>query len=99
MTDAWQPWPDGRPPQQWEDGPVRESHFWNLMTDEFGGGYAASVGRDVHLTALDGRTAVEALAAGVPAREVWLAVCDTMDIPPERRLGVDRPAREDVPEV
>ena len=83
----------------WHDAPVRISHFWDLMSDEFGSGYARSVGRDVHLSAVGGRTAVEALDAGVPARDVWRAVCDAMDVPPQRRLGIDRPAREDVPEV
>lgn len=78
---------------------MRESHFWTLMADEFGEGYAESVARDLHLSPLEGRTAHEALAAGIPAREVWQAVCVAMDVPPQRRLGIDRPAREDVPEV
>jgi hypothetical protein len=45
------------------------------------------------MSALGGRTAVEALEAGVPPREVWLALCDDMDVPEERRHGRDLPPR------
>ncbi|MEO7070674.1 MAG: DUF3046 domain-containing protein, partial [Nostocoides sp.] len=38
---------------------------------------------------LDGRTADAALAAGVPPRAVWLALCEAMDVPERRRLGRD----------
>ena len=72
---------------------VRESEFWMLMDDEFGEAYAAVVARSQHMGALDGRTAQEAIDAGVPPRRVWEALCDHMGIPPERRLGKDRPLR------
>ena len=52
------------------------------MDDEFGPGYAASLAHDQALDALGGRTAEEALGAGVPPREVWLALCDALDVPP-----------------
>jgi len=32
-------------------------------------------------------TAEQALDAGVPRRDVWLAVCDDFGVPPERRHG------------
>ena len=50
---------------------------------------------DLVLSALGDRTAAEALAAGLPPREVWLALCAETDVPPERRYGVGRlePAR------
>ncbi len=73
---------------------VRLSHFWTLMAEEFGPTYAASLSRDHALDALAGRTAAEALEAGVPPREVWLALCDDLDVPPERRHGRDRPPRK-----
>ncbi|PIJ31082.1 signal transduction histidine kinase, partial [Leucobacter sp. OLES1] len=38
------------------------------------------------LTALDG-TADAAIERGVPAREVWVAVCEDLDVPPSRRYG------------
>ncbi len=72
-------------------GGVRESEFNRLMADEFGDAYGSMVASSHVFGALDGRTANEALAAGVPARRVWLAVCDAFDIPEERRLGRDRP--------
>ncbi len=62
--------------------------------DEFGEGYAATLTRTQHLTSLDGRTADEAIEAGIPPRTVWLALCDAMDVPESRRLGHDvRPHR------
>jgi hypothetical protein len=70
-------------------GVVRISHFWALMDDEFGPSYAGTLARDHVLGALGQRTAVAALADGVPPREVWLALCDDLDVPPERRLGRD----------
>jgi hypothetical protein len=63
------------------------------MRDEFGASYAASLASDLVVGALDGRTADAALAAGVPPQQVWRAVCDAAGVPPERRLGRDRPTR------
>ena len=51
---------------------VRLSQFWILMEDEFGPTYAVSLARDLALDALGGRTAQEALDAGLPPRDVWL---------------------------
>ena len=72
---------------------MRHSTFWDLMSDEFGAGYAPSLARSQVLSALGDRTAAEALDAGTPPREVWLALCDAMDVPESRRHGRDRPAR------
>lgn len=64
------------------------------MDEEFGSGYSRVLAADLVLTSLDGRTAVEALKAGVPPKAVWLAVCDMQDVPPQRRLGRDiKPTR------
>lgn len=68
---------------------MRESHFRILMAAEFGSGYARSVARDQVLGALSGRTADEALAAGVAPATVWAALCEAMDVPAERQLGGD----------
>jgi hypothetical protein len=68
-------------------GQVRHSEFWQLMDDEFGSGYARTLARGQVIAGLAGRTADEALAAHVAPREVWLAVCDVMDVPAERRWG------------
>lgn len=74
----------------WHTALVRMSHFWTLMNDEFGESYAGSLARDHVLGALDNRTVLEALEAGVPPREVWEAVCVDLDVPVEHRLGRDR---------
>jgi hypothetical protein len=47
------------------------------------------------LAGVGGRTADQALAAGVEPRKVWLAVCDLQDVPAERRLGRDLAPRRD----
>lgn len=62
------------------------------MDEEFGAGYAPTLASQQHLTALNGRTVDEALAAGVLPRVVWQAVCEQMAIPESRRLGVDHPS-------
>jgi hypothetical protein len=68
---------------------VRRSEFDRAVSDEFGsqGGYLLT---DLSLPDFDGRTAAQALAAGVPPREVWLALCAEMDVPASRRYGVGR---------
>jgi len=68
---------------------VRLSEFWDLMNEEFGPAYAGSLARDHALSTLGSRTATEALAAGVAPRAVWVALCDDMDVPSERRLRPD----------
>ncbi len=46
------------------------------MEQVFGATYSRSLAGDLVMSRLDGRTADEALADGVPPREVWEAVCD-----------------------
>lgn len=69
---------------------VRLSHFWELMNDEFGEAYASSLARSHTLHALGDQTVQQALDAGESPRRVWLALCDDMDVPESRRLGVER---------
>lgn len=71
------------------------SQFWALMEGEFGAGYAHTLARSHVLGSLSDRTAEQALDAGMPPRDVWHALCDAMDVPPERRLGED--VRMEVP--
>jgi hypothetical protein len=59
------------------------------MDDEFGAGYSRVLSSTLVLAGVGGRTADQALNAGVPPRQVWLALCDVQDVPPERRLGRD----------
>ncbi|MFT4469882.1 DUF3046 domain-containing protein [Arthrobacter sulfonylureivorans] len=72
---------------------MRISDFWRLMDDEFGSAYSHVLAADLVLGQLGGRTATEALAAGIPPKSVWLAVCDIQDVPQERRWGKDREPR------
>jgi len=68
---------------------MRRSEFLRAVTSEFGG-RASTLMNDLVLGALEGRTALEALDAGVPPREIWLALCAEADVPPQRRYGVGR---------
>lgn len=68
---------------------MRRSEFDRAVADEFGarGGYLVT---DLVLSAVGGRTSVEALEAGVEPRDVWLALCQETDVPADRRYGVGR---------
>lgn len=58
-----------------------------LAVDEEFGALGTVLMTDMTLRSLGGRTAAEALAAGVAARDVWRALCDATDVPIERRHG------------
>lgn len=71
---------------------MRLSEFQRAVRDEFGQQYGATLVRDLVLSHTGFRTAQQALDSGVPAREVWLALCEEMSVPLERRHGVGLPA-------
>jgi len=64
---------------------MRTTVFRNLMAAEFGAVRAEMLARDHVLAALGSRTVDQALEAGLPAKEIWRAVCDAFEVPPERR--------------
>jgi hypothetical protein len=66
---------------------MRLSEFRTAVADEFGD-YGRVIVRDLALTQVGGLTADEAIAKGVSPREIWLALCEAADVPPERRYGV-----------
>jgi len=66
---------------------VRVSEFWRAVDQVFGDAYGPVVSRDVVLEELGGRSAAEALDAGVDARRVWEALCDSQDVPLDKRHG------------
>ncbi len=68
---------------------MRLSEFWALMEQEFGGPYGRSLATSHVIHALDDRSAAEAIEAGVPVRRVWLALCDDLQIPQDRRHLAD----------
>ena len=68
---------------------MRRSEFDRALGDEFGAG-GATLLRDLVIGALGDRTGREALDAGTPPRDVWLALCAEMQVPDGRRYGVGR---------
>ena len=67
---------------------MRRSEFLRAVEQEFQG-RAPSLVSDLVLPGI-GRTAAEALEAGVPPRDIWLALCAETDVPVARRHGVGR---------
>ena len=70
---------------------MRNSEFWELVDDEFGRAHGRSLAHDHVLFRLGNRTAEQALADGNDAREVWIALCDALDVPESRRWGQEQP--------
>jgi hypothetical protein len=64
---------------------VRHTEFWARMEDALGPTYARSWAELFVMAELDGRTATEALAAGVPPKRVWAAVWRTLELPPTKK--------------
>jgi hypothetical protein len=64
---------------------MRTTAFRTLMIDTFGQIRAASIAKDHVFSELGGNTVDQALAAGLPPRQIWRAVCDAFDVPAERR--------------
>ena len=65
---------------------MRKSELQIAITEEFGT-LGSALMADLALRSLGGRTGAEALAAGVPARDVWRALCDAKEVPANRRHG------------
>jgi hypothetical protein len=64
---------------------VRLQEFWTRLDGQFGSMRAQSVARDHVFGALGGRTAVQAIDAGLPVRKVWLAICEEYEVPVRER--------------
>ena len=69
---------------------MKVSEFHRAVADEFGP-FGRVLVRDTVLVALGNRTAEEALEAGTPAREVWLALCAAQNVPRARWHGAGLP--------
>lgn len=70
---------------------MRLSEFQLAVSDQFGEAYGRVLVNDLVLAKLGDRTAATALASGVPARDVWLALCAATDVPRSRWYGVGLP--------
>jgi hypothetical protein len=64
---------------------MRLTDFWERMNEHFGAAYADSFARDHVMAALGGRTVHEALAEGWNAKDVWRAVCASVEVPEHLR--------------
>jgi hypothetical protein len=60
---------------------VRLTEFRELVDVQFGAVRGSSLLVDHVLTRLGGRTAAQAIEAGVDPREVWRALCADFDVP------------------
>jgi hypothetical protein len=65
--------------------PMRLTHFRQQMADEFGRIRSEMIARDHVFSVFGNRTVDQALDAGYDPKEVWRAVCEAFDVPPERR--------------
>ena len=71
---------------------MKLSEFQRAMADEFGSGYGQALLTDLVLPEFGGRTGAAAIAAGIPPREVWLALCREMGVPQSHWYGAGKPA-------
>lgn len=69
---------------------MRVSEFWRAVADEFGESYGRLVTNDLVLREFGDLTAVQAIAAGEDARDIWLALCAATEVPVARRHGVGK---------
>ncbi|ORX01142.1 DUF3046 domain-containing protein [Mycolicibacillus trivialis] len=60
---------------------MRLTEFHELVAARFGAAYGSSVLADHVLSGVGGRTAAEAIEAGVEPRAVWRALCSDFDVP------------------
>lgn len=64
---------------------MRLTEFWSRMEDALGSDYARYWASSHVIGELGQRTVDDALAAGVPAKQVWAAVWSTLDLPARER--------------
>lgn len=66
-------------------GAMRHTEFWSRLESALPAGYAATWARMYVMSELGGRTAQQALDAGVAPKEVWAAVWRALDLPATQR--------------
>lgn len=64
---------------------MRHTAFRQRMTEEFGRIRADTLAQDLVLSALGERTVNQALDAGMSPKQVWAVLCDSFEVPSERR--------------
>lgn len=60
---------------------MRHTEFWNRLEAALGVAYARPWSRQFVMAELGGRTAEDALAAGIPPKQVWAAVWSALELP------------------
>jgi hypothetical protein len=68
-----------------DDVRVRHTEFWSRMEAALGSGYYRVWAEQFVMADLGGRTAKEALDAGVPPKQVWAAAWKALELPPSER--------------
>lgn len=64
---------------------MRHTEFWARLEQALGTAYYRSWASQHVMSALGGRTATEALDAGVPPKQVWAAVWEALELPARER--------------
>lgn len=64
---------------------MRETELWQRMELHLGDAYAQVWADQVSLAPLGNRTVSEALTAGLPAKRIWRAVHEHLELPPSER--------------
>ncbi|MGZ4449731.1 MAG: DUF3046 domain-containing protein [Nocardioides sp.] len=64
---------------------MRHTEFWARLDHALGTAYAGAWARQFVMADLGGRTAAEALDAGLPPKQVWAAVWSALDLPASER--------------
>lgn len=64
---------------------MRLTEFWARMNALLGPAYVDSFARDHVMSELGGRTVHQALADGIPAKDVWQVVCVVRGVPSSKR--------------
>ncbi len=65
--------------------PVKETELWQRLESVLGAGYFRVWAMEFSLADLGNRTVAEAVADGVPSKEIWRAVWAALELPPRDR--------------
>ena len=64
---------------------MTETELWARLEQALGGGYYRVWADEFSLAELGNRTVTQALAAGLPAKNVWRAVWGALELPSRER--------------
>ncbi|MBP3223665.1 MAG: DUF3046 domain-containing protein [Actinomycetaceae bacterium] len=60
---------------------MRESEFWAAVEWAFPHGRGRSLVDDLYMSSLGGKTPAQALDEGVAPQQVWIHMCQALDLP------------------